>query len=191
MEVLKPISVTSTITPEHVHVSGEVSGLPISTDSNPDVAVVKTRHLPPIETRFQPGVSGNPSGRPKRKRVTDALGAEADLPLTEEDCHELKLPMKFVGQTRAQVAAKITWNLAMQGDHLALDRIADRLEGRPMSALELRGSEEAPIRVHAGMSDADLALLETIAERYAGGGVIDSKDVRDVSGESESNVQDS
>jgi hypothetical protein len=71
---------------------------------------------------FVKGQSGNPKGRPRGREITDALRAE----LTDKD--------------RQQLARKII-GLALAGNIPAIAFLADRLEGKPVQALEHSGPE--------------------------------------------------
>ena len=61
--------------------------------------------LPPIETRWKKGQSGNPGGRPKTKPLTDAYRKSVSLVITPEVAKEMRLPAAFVGMTVADVIA--------------------------------------------------------------------------------------
>jgi hypothetical protein len=84
-------------------------------------------------------MSGNPRGRPKKgKTLTDILEGELrkrNVRVTEEN-----------GTTRfisgKQAAARQMVKLAIGGDIAALKYIYDRLDGRPMQAVEHSGSVE-------------------------------------------------
>ena len=83
----------------------------------------------------QPSQSGNLSGRPKKKPITDELEREAALILTPEDCERLKLPPDYAGMTKGRAAARKAFEQALSGDVPALDVIIDRLEGKPVYRL--------------------------------------------------------
>src|SRR5437870_8105228 len=72
--------------------------------------------------RFQKGQSGNPGGRPKGPGISAAIREE----LTDED--------------RRKIARKII-GLALAGNLAAATFLADRLEGKPVQALEHSGPE--------------------------------------------------
>lgn len=85
---------------------------------------------PPIEGRWKPGQSGNPSGRPKKKPITAALQRIFDK-LSDHD---------------AEVFAKAMFSKAGQGDVGAFKEICDRVEGKV--AQPVGGSEElGPVQV--------------------------------------------
>jgi Family of unknown function (DUF5681) len=72
-------------------------------------------------TRFQPGRSGNPGGRPKTARLSQA-------------CRELlaaPVPRDPKGLTYAEAIAQMLAKKALDGDIRAAQEIADRAEGKP------------------------------------------------------------
>ena len=81
---------------------------------------------PPISGRWKPGQSGNPTGRPKRKPLTDALLRV----LAKLDDSELE---ELVREPVKRLAA---------GDIGAFKEIADRVEGKVPQALG--GTDELP-----------------------------------------------
>ena len=76
---------------------------------------------------FQPGQSGNPGGRPKTKRFTEALSRVLDDPDT---LHRIAIALVAKG---------------MEGDVPALREIADRLEGKVPQAI-VGDDDHDPIR---------------------------------------------
>jgi hypothetical protein len=72
-------------------------------------------------TQFQPGKSGNPGGRPKTKRLTDAYMRLLSNP------------------ANADKLAKVIFDLACQGNVLAAREIADRVEGRVLQGVRMEG----------------------------------------------------
>ncbi|CAB4171888.1 hypothetical protein UFOVP1349_4 [uncultured Caudovirales phage] len=77
---------------------------------------------------FQPGVSGNPAGRPKTKPFRDAL--ERVIAAASADADAL------------DVIAQALYDKAKTGDVPAMKEFADRLDGKPAQALEMSGSLE-------------------------------------------------
>ena len=79
-----------------------------------------------IGKQFPPGVSGNPQGRPKLTRLTDALREQ----LAEEmpDAPE---------RTIAEQIARALIREAISGNVQAAREIADRTEGKPMQKVDL------------------------------------------------------
>jgi hypothetical protein len=86
-----------------------------------------------ISTRFQPGQSGNPTGRPKNYVLTDMLNAI---------CREIE-PKS--AKTYGQLAAEALLNKAFRGDVQAFRELADRTEGKPRQQMELTGAQGSPL----------------------------------------------
>lgn len=83
---------------------------------------------------FQPGVSGNPTGRPKSKPFKDALN--------------LAVKRAGIDQTKIQDIANKLVELAVDGDVSAIKEVADRLEGKPAQTQILQGDEDGgPVKV--------------------------------------------
>ena len=76
---------------------------------------------------FEKGVSGNPSGRPKWKHVTEVMKQELD-----ED--------KLISMVH------MVYDLAMEGNMRAVEFIADRLEGKVAQRVEVSTNDQ-PIKV--------------------------------------------
>jgi hypothetical protein len=79
-----------------------------------------------IGNRFPKGVSGNPSGRQKLTRLTDALRQQ--IAETNPDADD---------QTVAEQIAQTLIKLAISGDVQAIKEIGDRTEGKPKQSLDL------------------------------------------------------
>ena len=82
-----------------------------------DTAITAKTQIPPGLRPWKPGQSGNPSGRPKSKPITDALLAAVD-------------PKAF--------AEKLV-SLAMRGDIRAISEVLDRIEGKAQQSIEHSG----------------------------------------------------
>ena len=83
---------------------------------------------------FQPGVSGNPNGRPRKgKSLADIIRRYGDQ----------KDPK--TGKRRKDLLALMLWDRALQGDMRAVEHLSDRLLGRP--AQEVRWTNEQPALV--------------------------------------------
>jgi hypothetical protein len=85
-------------------------------------------------TPWKAGESGNPGGRPKKKLVTDELER-----LLEQDAPGAK------GKTWAAVIAEALLRKARKGDVRAIAELANRIEGKPLQALELGVNMDAAI----------------------------------------------
>ena len=85
------------------------------------------RGNPPQATRWKPGQSGNPKGRPKSITLSEAL--------------RLELAKVFPGDTQertfAEVIAQQLVRSAATGNILAAKEIADRTEGKPKQSLDV------------------------------------------------------
>ncbi len=79
-----------------------------------------------IGNRFQKGESGNPSGRPKLTRLTDAL---------REQLAEIspEVPEKTIAERIARALIRE----AVSGNVQAIREIGDRTEGKPKQAIDL------------------------------------------------------
>ena len=85
------------------------------------------RGNPPQETRWKPGQSGNPKGRPKSVTLSEALRLELAKAHPQGDGE----------QTYAEAIAAILCQTAAQGNILAAKEIADRTEGKPKQSLDV------------------------------------------------------
>jgi Family of unknown function (DUF5681) len=88
--------------------------------------------------RYKPGESGNLSGRPKDKQISKALRRR--LESTE--------PLPKRGRTGAEVLSDKWYELAKNGNVVALASLADRAEGRPS--------------ISVGINDGNAGLLELV-----------------------------
>jgi hypothetical protein len=79
-----------------------------------------------IGPRFQKGTSGNPHGRPKLTKLTDALRQQ--LSENNPDAPE---------STIAEEIAKTLIKLALSGDVQAVKEIGNRTEGLPKQSIDL------------------------------------------------------
>jgi hypothetical protein len=105
------------------------------------------RGLPPVETRFKPGQSGNPKGRPKSITLSEAY--RKMLSQVDETDPERR--------TRAEVLAEQMYIKASSGDVSALREIADRVEGkaRQTIALSVEKREQLEQAISGIMRDAE------------------------------------
>jgi hypothetical protein len=89
-------------------------------------------------TEFQPGVSGNPGGRPKKTPITD------EFRILLQQLHPDQ--KKYKGKTYAQVLAEAQFKLAIDlGDMSAAKEIADRVEGKVPQKSEVAGPDGSAI----------------------------------------------
>ena len=81
-------------------------------------------------TRFKPGQSGNPNGRPKLAPLSHA-------------CRELLaalIPDDPQGRTYAEAIAQTLATRALKGDIRAAQEMADRAEGKPRQSIEIQNT---------------------------------------------------
>ncbi len=79
-----------------------------------------------LGNRFSKGTSGNPNGRPKLTRLTDALRQQISESNPDAD-----------DQTVAEQIAKTLIQLALSGDVQAIKEIGNRTEGLPKQSIDL------------------------------------------------------
>ena len=87
---------------------------------------------------FQPGQSGNPTGRPKSKIWRDALMLVLNRPHDEEQPK---------GKTNLDKLVLKQFELASQGDSQSIRDIADRLDGKPAQAIIGGDEGDNPLRM--------------------------------------------
>jgi hypothetical protein len=104
-----------------------------------DAMTVKTRALPENRwetgkvvpgseaTRWKPGQSGNPGGRPKTAALSNAYRQKLDS----------VVPSDPQGRTYAQAIADALADRALAGDIRAAQELADRAEGRARQSIEI------------------------------------------------------
>ena len=98
------------------------------------------------DTRFSPGQSGNPLGRPKWKLLSDTYRAKlAEL-----------VPGDKLGRNYAEAITDAAFAAALKGNIGAFQEIADRTEGKPAQAIALSGE------VTMTIEDIDARLNELI-----------------------------
>lgn len=104
---------------------------------------------PPVATRFQPGVSGNPKGRPKRKPTFAEM-------MLEEAHRAIKVGMgdKVVKIPRAKALIRKTFDAALHGDPTALKLVMDHL------ATLVDPNADQP--AEAPLSSEEIAILELL-----------------------------
>jgi hypothetical protein len=128
-------------------------------DSEQDVANNEDSTAPPRQLGgitgkgFMPGQSGNPSGRPKRKPLSDAYSALLGQTVPPEMARQLRISE---ASTYAEVVAMALLKEAVKGKVNAAAEVADRVEGKITQPIS--GPDEGPIVVRS-LNDfyADLA----------------------------------
>ncbi|TBW35499.1 hypothetical protein EYW49_15850 [Siculibacillus lacustris] len=114
---------------------------------------------PPVHTRFQPGRSGNPRGRPPRAapQAQDLAGTVAEL--LDEPIELMRGGRPVRMQVKRAIAQQLV-NRAVKGDLKAFD-LLDKILGRS------RGRAEDQIRLDRGgdLSEIDEAVIERALRR--------------------------
>lgn len=87
------------------------------------------------------GVSGNPSGKPRRRPISDWYAAVADRPLPDDLRKKLKLKK---GTTFAQAVAVAQFVKAIEGEARNASEIREAIEGKATQRIELSGVEDGP-----------------------------------------------
>jgi hypothetical protein len=82
---------------------------------------------------WKPGQSGNPSGRPKRRPITDGYGEMAREKMPPELCKQLRMKP---GSTFAQAVARALFIKAMKGDVRSATEIRQAIEGSTTQRLK-------------------------------------------------------
>ena len=103
-----------------------------------------------IPYRFKPGQSGNPSGRPKKKPITDRYQEQLETLAPPEVAEELGLPpgkatMADVIARRMAIRA-VSSNRAVE----AAREMREAVEGKAPQAFELKHGGEVTINVRFG-----------------------------------------
>lgn len=101
-----------------------------------------------IGNRFKKGETGNPSGRPKLTRLTEALRQQ----LSEEmpDASE---------STVAEEIAKTLIRLAISGDIAAIRECFDRAEGKSPISLDVGGKDGEPMLITFSFNNSNTRLI--------------------------------
>lgn len=83
---------------------------------------------------FQPGISGNPGGKPKLKRFFEAL----ERAISQDDSKRLR-----------QAAEKLC-DIAATGEPWAVQMLADRLDGKPHQSIDAQVQGEMNVTLAQG-----------------------------------------
>jgi hypothetical protein len=113
-----------------------------------------------IGNRFQKGETGNPNGRPKLTKLTEALREQ----LTE-------LNPDATEETNAEAIARVLIREAISGNVQAAREIADRTEGKPKQAidLEMQVRDWRTLAQNYGLTETDVIneaklLIESVID---------------------------
>jgi hypothetical protein len=104
-------------------------------------------------TRWKPGQSGNPGGRPKSAPLSQACREVLALPV----------PGDPQGRTYAEMIAATLAGKAVEGDIKAAQELADRAEGRARQSIDIE---------HTRLSDAFERMSREELEAYAVSGTL-------------------
>jgi hypothetical protein len=100
------------------------------------------------KTRFKPGTSPNPGGRPKKTPYTDACRQVAEMCVKD---------LKVNARDPVPLAiAKMVAREALKGKVAAAAELANRVEGTPTQRHELGGPDGMAVKVEAKLSIGDL-----------------------------------
>ena len=104
------------------------------------------RPLPPVETRWKKGTSGNPRGRPKKQ---DCL-----TQLLREEIQRI-CPADRERRTWKELIIRATLQLAMKGNATALKEVWERLDGKVLQTekLQLGGVDGKQVTLEVVYSD--------------------------------------
>ena len=134
-------------------------GNPGSAPGNPDIVEAGKA------TRFRPGQSGNPSGRPPTKLLTEGLRKRLDSPIPAQLASELGL------LSEATFAEAINARLsrdAANGNIAAIHVVYERIEGKPPKEVVCDEQKNVVLRViydtNTGQSTDQIAQLASRAE---------------------------
>ena len=115
-----------------------------------------TYRNPPEATRFKPGQSGNPSGRPKGIRSVDK-----ELEAALRQVVRVRVGARFVKMTRLEAMTRTLADKAAAGDPRIVRLLLDRL-----SAADARAAEEP--QAQADFSAADREVIAALLVRIGG-----------------------
>ncbi|HYA73814.1 MAG TPA: DUF5681 domain-containing protein [Roseiarcus sp.] len=102
---------------------------------------------PPKATQFQPGISGNPSGRPRGRPSLDELFLEEAARVVK-----VKVGDKIAHIDRDRALLRKLFDVALGGDVRAIQLVTARL-AQAQAALGAKGEAEAPL------TEEEIALL--------------------------------
>ena len=107
--------------------------------------------------KWQPGVSGNPAGRPKKQPITTAYRDRADEPIPDDMRKQLNIivvngvrknaELLKPGATWADAIALGQAQKAVAGDATNAKEFADRIEGKAVQRLQIEDYEYEIVQV--------------------------------------------
>ena len=110
-------------------------------------------------TRWKPGQSGNPDGRPPKRECLTSLLKEEIEKVNPEDTE---------GRTWKELLVLATMQLALQGNRGALKEIWERMDGKVQQAVAFEDHQAEKVDVEAAAERFRLEI-ERIAERQKSG----------------------
>ncbi len=114
-------------------------------------------------TRFKPGHSGNLSGRPKKRAISDRYEIMAERPLPKKERSDLGLRK---GATYGDAIAHAQFHSEIEGKTEAAREIREAIEGKATQRVELSGSGDgAPIAIGFFSSDETERRIDELTER--------------------------
>ncbi len=102
-----------------------------------------------LGNRFKPGETGNPAGRPKRTKLTEALTAKM-----------AEIAPGAVEETVAERIAQALIDEALKGNVQAIREIGDRTEGKPRQALDAEPTQISEYRHRVTREEAEGYLAD-------------------------------
>jgi len=106
-------------------------------------------------TRWKPGQSGNPDGRPPKRECLTSLLKEEIEKVNPEDTE---------GRTWKELLVLATMQLALKGNRGALKEIWERMDGKVQQAVAFEDHQAERVDVEAE-ADRFMLELERIAQR--------------------------
>lgn len=127
------------------------------------------RKPPPVETRFKPGQSGNPTGKAKvpdefkeSRKLNQAELERAVNKFLFADRQTLQDVIKTPGTPMIEIiVASIMAQAAHKGDQQRLDFILTRILGRPVQQVQIGGLKPFVIESTGGEKILELGAKET------------------------------
>lgn len=115
---------------------------------------------PPVEHRFRPGQSGNPSGRPKGRSLAARLRTIIDRETKD-------------GKDYGDLIMEVLVKAALKGDMKAMGYILDRVDGKLAQPIkqEISGPDGGPVEIRddapdlSKLSDAEFRKLERMSRK--------------------------
>lgn len=118
-----------------------------------------------LATQFKEGQSGNPSGRPKgSKNIKTILRELVDLPkkMKDDDGNEIEV-------SRLEYMCAKLVRMAQEGDLASMDRVFDRLEGKPeQTNKNTNDNKNLNVDVNEAVKDMTDEQLEAVSKIMAG-----------------------